>query len=129
MAECKFYIAEYQKQLRKFSENNDADQQRAKYEQIITSQRQMIQKLQKKSLSDHRRVQELDHQIMERDNTLREFKLKLAIIDKKLQQQDFNQQALMQSLNSYERAFYQNQLNSNGKISGQSGQTIKAQID
>lgn len=81
----------------------------------------MIQKLQKKSLSDHRRVQELDHQIMERDNTLREFKLKLAIIDKKLQQQDFNQQALMQSLNSYERAFYQNQLNSNGKISGQSG--------
>lgn len=129
MAECKFYIAEYQKQLRKFSENNDADQQRAKYEQIITNQRQMIQKLQKKSLSDHRRVQELDHQIMERDNTLREFKLKLAIIDKKLQQQDFNQQALMQSLNSYERAFYQNQLNSNGKISGQSGQTIKAQID
>lgn len=106
MAECKFYIAEYQKQLRKFSENNDADQQRAKYEQIITNQRQMIQKLQKKSLSDHRRVQELDHQIMERDNTLREFKLKLAIIDKKLQQQDFNQQALMQSLNSYERAFY-----------------------
>ncbi|CAL5970213.1 Hypothetical_protein [Hexamita inflata] len=127
-SECKFFVNEYQKEMKQFKTNDSYKVERDKYEQIINQQRDTIQELQNTKVKQQHDIQSLQADLQNQVKTLDQLRLQINLLQNQNDNQNQDQQTLIKALNSYERSLYQNQLDSTSSDPALRSLKMKVQI-
>ncbi|CAL5989368.1 Hypothetical_protein [Hexamita inflata] len=127
-SECKFFVNEYQKEMKQFKTNDSYKVERDKYEQIINQQRETIQELQNTKVKQQHDIQSLQADLQNQVKTLDQLRLQINLLQNQNDNQNQDQQTLIKALNSYERSLYQNQLDSTSSDPALRSLKMKVQI-